>query len=129
MGSIFSKIIAGEIPSYKIAEDEKHIAILDAFPMVKGHTLIVPKKETDKIFELPAEDYTDLMNFSYKIAQAIEKGVPCLRVGMAVQGLEVPHVHVHLVPLNTVNDMVFATKIKLTPEEFSEIADKIKSYL
>ncbi|MGM5629570.1 HIT family protein [Apibacter raozihei] len=129
MASIFSKIIAGEIPCYKIAEDDKHFAFLDAFPVVKGHTLVVPKKEMDKLFDMPLDEYTELMTFSYKISQAIEKAVPCLRVGLAVQGLEVPHAHIHLMPLNSPKDMQFFDKIELSPDEFSDIADKIKSYL
>ncbi|HLV23723.1 MAG TPA: HIT domain-containing protein [Moheibacter sp.] len=130
MASIFTKIINGEIPSYKIAEDENFIAILDAFPLVKGHVLVIPKKEVDKIFDLDKETYTGLMNFAYEIAPAIEKAIPCLRVGVAVIGLEVPHVHVHLVPLNTMNDINFTQpKLKLSHEEMTEITEKIKSYL
>jgi len=129
MASIFSRIIAGEIPAYKIAEDEKYIAFLDAFPMVKGHTLVVPKKESNKLFDLPQEEYSELMNYAYKIAQAVGKAVPCQRVGLAVQGLEVSHVHVHLIPLNSVKDMTFGNKIPLTPEEFTEIQNQIKSFL
>ncbi len=130
MASIFTKIIQGEIPSYKIAEDENFIAILDAFPLVKGHVLVIPKKEVDKIFDLDKETYAGLMNFAYEIAPAIEKAIPCLRVGVAVIGLEVPHVHVHLVPMNTMNDLNFTQpKLKVSAEEMSEIAEKIKSYL
>lgn len=130
MASIFTKIIQNEIPSFKIAEDENYIAILDAFPLVKGHILVIPKKEVDKIFDLDKETYLGLMEFTYKIAPAIEKAIPCLRVGMAVVGLEVPHVHVHLVPLNTMNDINFTQpKLKLSNEEMIEIAEKIKSYL
>ena len=130
MASIFTKIIQNEIPSFKIAEDENYIAILDAFPLVKGHILVIPKKEVDKIFDLDKETYLGLMEFTYKIAPAIEKAIPCLRVGMAVVGLEVPHVHVHLVPLNTMNDINFTQpKLKLSNEEMSQIAEKIKSYL
>lgn len=130
MASIFTKIIQSEIPSYKIAEDDNYIAILDAFPLVKGHILVIPKKEVDKIFDLDKETYLGLMEFTYKIAPAIEKAIPCLRVGMAVVGLEVPHVHVHLVPLNTMNDINFTQpKLKLSNEEMTEIAEKIKSYL
>ncbi|MBA5629634.1 HIT family protein [Moheibacter lacus] len=130
MSSIFTKIINGEIPSYKIAEDENFIAILDAFPLVKGHVLVIPKKEVDKIFDLDKETYLGLMNFAYEIAPAIEKAIPCLRVGIAVIGLEVPHVHVHLVPMNTMNDINFSQpKIKVSPEEMTEIATKIKSSL
>ena len=130
MASIFTKIIQNEIPSFKIAEDENYIAILDAFPLVKGRILVIPKKEVDKIFDLDKETYLGLMEFTYKIAPAIEKAIPCLRVGMAVVGLEVPHVHVHLVPLNTMNDINFTQpKLKLSNEEMTEIAEKIKSYL
>lgn len=130
MSSIFTKIINGEIPSYKIAEDENFIAILDAFPLVKGHVLVIPKKEVDKIFDLDKETYLGLMNFAYEIAPAIEKAIPCLRVGIAVIGLEVPHVHIHLVPTNTMNDINFSQpKIKVSPEEMTEIATKIKSSL
>ncbi|WP_313580447.1 HIT family protein [Chishuiella sp.] len=130
MASIFTKIINGEIPSYKIAENDKFIAILDAFPLVEGHVLVVPKKEVDKIFELDKETYLGLMDFSYEIAQAIEKAIPCRRVGVAVIGLEVPHVHVHLVPLNTMQDINFTNpKIKISADRMNEIADNIKSYL
>lgn len=130
MASIFTKIISNEIQSFKIAEDENYIAILDAFPLVKGHILVIPKKEVDKIFELDKETYLGLMEFAYRIAPAIEKAIPCLRVGVAVVGLEVPHVHVHLVPLNTMNDINFTQpKLKLSNEEMTEVAEKIKSYL
>ena len=130
MASIFTKIINGEIPSYKIAENDKYIAILDAFPLVEGHVLVIPKKEVDKIFDLDKETYLGLMDFSYEIAQAIDKAIPCLRVGVAVVGLEVPHVHVHLVPLNTMQDINFSNpKLQLSAEKMIEIADNIKSYL
>ena len=130
MASIFTKIINGEIPSYKIAENDKYIAILDAFPLVEGHVLVIPKKEVDKIFDLDKETYLGLMDYSYEIAQAIEKAIPCLRVGVAVVGLEVPHVHVHLVPLNTMQDINFSNpKLQLSAEKMIEIADNIKSYL
>ncbi|MXO32113.1 MULTISPECIES: HIT family protein [Apibacter] len=129
MASIFSKIVAGEIPCYKVAESEKHLAFLDAFPVVIGHVLVIPKKETDKLFDLPKEEYDELMDFTYRVAQAVGKAIPCLRVGMSVQGLEVPHVHVHLIPLNAIGDMNFGNKLTLSSEEFTEIADKIKSYL
>lgn len=130
MPSIFTKIINGEIPSYKIAENDKYIAILDAFPLVEGHVLVIPKKEIDKIFDLDKETYLGLMGFSYEIAQAIEKAIPCLRVGVAVVGLEVPHVHVHLVPLNSMQDINFSNpKLQLSAEEMNDVADKIKSYL
>ncbi|WP_413533855.1 HIT family protein [Empedobacter brevis] len=130
MASIFTKIINGEIPSYKITENDHYIAILDAFPLVEGHVLVIPKKEVDKIFDLDKETYLGLMDFSYEIAQAIEKAIPCLRVGIAVVGLEVPHVHVHLVPLNTTQDINFSNpKLQLSAEKMIEIADNIKSYL
>lgn len=129
MASIFSKIVAGEIPCYKVAESEKHLAFLDAFPVVIGHVLVIPKKETDKLFDLPKDEYHELMDFTYRVAQAVGKAIPCLRVGMSVQGLEVPHVHVHLIPLNAIGDMNFGNKLTLSSEEFTEIADKIKSYL
>lgn len=129
MSSVFSKIVAGEIPCYKVAESEKHLAFLDAFPIVKGHVLVIPKKETDKLFDLPKEEYDELMDFTYTVAQAVGKAIPCLRIGMTVQGLEVPHVHVHLIPLNTVEDINFGNKLILSSEEFTEIADKIMSYL
>lgn len=129
MASIFSKIVAGEIPCYKVAESEKHLAFLDAFPIVIGHVLVIPKKETDKLFDLPKEEYDELMDFTYRVAQAVGKAITCLRVGMSVQGLEVPHVHVHLIPLNAIGDMNFGNKLTLSSEEFTEIADKIKSYL
>lgn len=129
MASIFSKIVAGEIPCYKVAESEKHLAFLDAFPIVIGHVLVIPKKETDKLFDLPKEEYDELMDFTYRVAQAVGIAIPCLRVGMSVQGLEVPHVHVHLIPLNAIGDMNFGNKLTLSSEEFTEIADKIKSYL
>lgn len=130
MASIFTKIINGEIPSYKIAENDHYIAILDAFPLVEGHVLVIPKKEVDKIFDLDKETYLGLMDFSYEIAQAIEKAIPCLRVGVAVVGLEVPHVHVHLVPLNSIDNINFSNpKLQLSAEKMTEVADKIKSYL
>ncbi|MFV0305214.1 MAG: HIT family protein [Moheibacter sp.] len=130
MASVFTKIIDGDIPSYKIAEADDFIAILDAFPLVKGHVLVIPKKEVDKIFELDKTTYSGLMNFAYDIAQAVEKTIPCKRVGIAVVGLEVPHVHVHLVPLNEMNDINFTQpKLKLSDKEMKEVADKIKSQL
>ncbi|WP_046756355.1 HIT family protein [Kordia jejudonensis] len=129
MPSIFTKIINGEIPSYKIAEDENYYAFLDINPNSAGHTLCIPKIEVDKIFDLPEETYIGLMRFSRKIAIAIEKTIPCERVGMSVIGLEVPHTHVHLIPLHTMDSMNFKNKEKLTPEAFQEIAEKIKSAL
>lgn len=130
MASIFTKIINGEIPAYKIAENENYLAFLDVFPLVKGHTLVIPKKEVDKIFDLDKETYSGLMDFAYDIAQAVEKAIPCKRVGMAVVGLEVPHTHVHLVPLNTMSDINFTRpKLKLEDGEMKEIAKKIKHNL
>ncbi|QTD36797.1 HIT family protein [Polaribacter batillariae] len=123
--SIFTKIITGEIPSYKVAENNDFIAFLDINPNAKGHTLVVPKKEENKIFDLSKDEYKNLMDFSYDVAKAIEKAMPCKRVGMSVIGLEVPHVHVHLIPLNDMADIQFNKKIKLTNEEFVALAEKI----
>ena len=116
--SIFTKIITGEIPSYKVAENDKFIAFLDINPNAKGHTLVVPKKEENKLFDLSKKEYLDLMDFSYKVAKAIEKTIPCLRIGMSVIGLEVPHVHVHLIPLNKMADIQFMQKVKSTIKEY-----------
>lgn len=127
--SIFSKIIAGKIPSYKIHEDDKHYAFLDINPNAVGHTLCVPKIEVDKIFDLSEKDYNDLMEFSRKVALAIKKSIPCKRVGMSVIGLEVPHVHVHLIPLQSMEEATFQKKIKLTPEAFQATAIKIQESL
>ena len=129
MSSIFSKIIAGKIPSYKIYEDDKHYAFLDINPNAVGHTLCVPKKEVDKIFDLSERDYNDLMEFSRKVALAIKKSIPCKRVGMSVIGLEVPHVHVHLIPLQSMEEATFQKKVKLTPENFQATAIKIQNSL
>ena len=123
--SIFTKIVLGEIPSYKIAEDENHLAFLDIHPNVKGHTLVIPKKEVNKLFDLDKELYLELMDFSYRVAKAIEKTVPCKRIGMSVIGLEVPHVHVHLIPINKMNDMRFEEKEKLSDDEFVVLAKEI----
>ena len=125
MASIFTKIIEGEIPAYKVAEDENFIAFLDVNPNSKGHTLCVPKEEIDKIFDMGEPLYLQLMQFSRKVAIAIEKTIPCKRVGMAVVGLEVPHVHVHLIPLNDMDDMRFSKKVNMTTEEFVAIAEAI----
>lgn len=126
MSTIFTKIINGEIPSYKIAEDENFIAFLDAMPLVKGHTLVVPKKEVDLIFDLDSEEYKNLWGFSQKVAKKIKKAIPCVRVGVAVVGLEVPHAHIHLIPLNTVEDMNFKNeRLKLTGEEYTGIQNSI----
>ena len=126
--SIFTKIISGEIPSYKVAENNSFIAFLDINPNAKGHTLVVPKKEENKIFDLSKVDYNRLMEFTYDVARAIEKAVPCQRVGMSVIGLEVPHVHIHLIPINTMVDMQFTNKIKLSNSQFISLAEKIASF-
>ena len=125
MSTIFTKIIQGEIPSYKVAENDDYFAFLDINPNAKGHTLVVPKKEENRIFDLDEASYLSLMQFSYKVAKAIEKAVPCERVGLTVIGLEVPHVHVHLIPLHSMADATFGKKEKLSTEEFQEIANEI----
>ena len=127
MASVFSKIISGELPSYKVAETEDFLAFLDIQPNTKGHTLCIPKVEVDKLFDLEEQIYMDLMAFSRKVALAIEKTVPCKRVGMAVIGLEVPHVQVPLIPLNKMQDTLFDIKANVSPEEFQEIATKINT--
>jgi histidine triad (HIT) family protein len=130
MSSIFSKIIAGDIPSYKIAEDDNYYAFLDIAPLVEGHLLVVPKKEVDKLFDLDDDTYAGLMLFAKRIAAALEQAIPCNRVGVTVIGLEVPHAHVHLIPINGMGDMNFARpKLKFTPQEFQATADKIKAAL
>ncbi|HOJ66755.1 MAG TPA: HIT family protein [Paludibacteraceae bacterium] len=130
MATIFSKIAAGEIPSYKIAENDLYFAFLDIHPLTKGHTLVIPKKEEDYIFRLDDENYQGLMLFSKKIALAIEKAIPCKRIGMAVIGLEVPHAHVHLIPIQQENDMNFRNpKLELSSEEMDKIAASIRKYL
>ncbi|MDX1469947.1 MAG: HIT family protein [Flavobacteriaceae bacterium] len=125
MPTIFTKIIKGEIPSYKVHETEDFYAFLDINPNAKGHTLCIPKKEVDKIFDLDKETYMGLMEFSRTVAKAIEKTVDCQRVGMSVIGLEVPHVHVHLIPLTNMDDARFTSKAKLSDSEFQEVADRI----
>lgn len=130
MSSIFSKIIAGEIPCYKIAENETCIAFLDINPLREGHTLVVPKEETDKLFDLSTDSYKALFDFAKTIAHAIESAFTCNRIGMSVIGLEVPHAHIHLIPINQMNDMNFAQpKLQLTTEEFQIISEKIKRHL
>ncbi|MEO8934453.1 MAG: HIT family protein [Xanthomarina sp.] len=129
MASIFTKIISGEIPSYKIAETDEFLAFLDINPNAKGHTLCIPKKEVDKIFDLDEETYMNLLLFSRKVAIAIEKAMPCKRVGMTVVGLEVPHVHVHLIPLNSMEDMRFLNKAALTSKDFLDTVKAIKAHL
>ncbi|NNK40242.1 MAG: HIT family protein [Winogradskyella sp.] len=128
MASIFTKIISGEIPSYKVAETDDFLAFLDINPNSKGHTLCIPKKEVNKIFDLDETSYLELMKFSRKVAKAIEKAVPCERIGMSVIGLEVPHVHVHLIPLHSMENARFTSKAKLTDEEFQSIATSIASH-
>ena len=130
MPSIFSKIISGEIPCYKVAETDNFLAFLDIYPNVKGHTLCIPKKEVDKLFDLDKLTYQGLMNFSRSVALAIEKAIPCKRVGMTIVGLEVPHAHVHLIPLNSIEDAQFITKeLQQSPEEFQSTADIIAGHL
>ena len=126
MATLFTKIIKGEIPCYKIAEDERYFAFLDINPLMAGHTLVVTKAETDYIFDLADSELSGLVLFSKKVAMAIEKAIPCVRIGVAVIGLEIPHVHIHLVPMNTMNDLNFKNpKLKFTPEEFTKIAKRI----
>jgi histidine triad (HIT) family protein len=129
MSSIFTKIVNGEIPCYKIAEDENYLAFLDVNPNAKGHTLCIPKQEINKIFDMEEELYLGLMKFSRKVAKALEKTIPCKRIGVAVVGLEVPHVHVHLIPLLDMDDMRFQRKVSLTTEEFEELAKAIHGNL
>ena len=129
MGSVFSKIISGEIPCYKIAEDENHIAFLDVNPNAKGHTLCVPKKEVNKLFDLDVTSYAALMEFSRTVALGLRKTVPCKRIGMTVIGLEVPHVHVHLVPLNAMEDATFGKKEQIDADEMTAIAKQIAASL
>ena len=130
MATIFSLIAAGQIPSYKVAEDENYYAFLDINPLAKGHTLVIPKKEVDYIFDLDDETYAGLCAFAKKVAVAIKAAIPCKRVGVAVLGMEVPHTHIHLVPLQTEGDLDFRKKkLELTPEEFKEIASKIAAAL
>ena len=129
MASIFTKIVAGEIPCYRIAEDENYLAFLDVNPNAKGHTLCIPKQEINKIFDLDDQAYLGLMAFAKKVAVALEKTVPCKRIGMAVIGLEVPHAHVDLIPLNEMDEMRFQNKVSLTPEEFTALAKAIQANL
>ncbi len=130
MATIFTKIVNGDIPSFKIAEDERYYAFLDINPLVKGHTLVIPKQETDYLFELDDELLAGLIVFSKKIANAIDKAIECKRVGVAVLGLEVPHAHIHLIPLQTEADISFSNpKLKFTQEEFEHIAEMIKQEL
>ena len=129
MNSIFTQIINGEIPCYKIAETDNCFAFLDINPNSAGHTLCIPKKEIDLIFDLENKDYQDLMNFSNKIAKALKKAVDCKRIGISVIGLEIPHAHVHLVPLSSMEDINFKKKIKMSDKDFKDLAKSIKSFL
>ena len=130
MATIFSRIVAGEIPSYKIAEDERYYAFLDINPLVKGHTLVIPKREVDYIFDLDDDELAGLQVFAKKVAVAIKKAIPCVKVGQCVLGLEVPHAHIHLVPMQTEKDLRFTNPhLELTPEQFTEIANSIKAQL
>lgn len=129
MSTIFSKIVSGEIPSFKVAETDQFLAFLDINPNTKGHTLCIPKKEVDKLFDLDDETYNGLMSFSKNIAKAIEQAIPCIRVGMTVVGLEVSHAHIHLIPINTMEDVQFIKKTQLSTEEFQETAKAIASFL
>lgn len=130
MASIFSRIVTGEIPCYKVAENDRYFAFLDINPMTQGHTLVIPKQEEDYIFNLDDETYQGLMCFAKDVAKAIEKAIPCLRIGVAVIGLEVPHVHIHLIPIKKESDMNFANpKLKFSSEEMSKIAESIRTQL
>ncbi|WP_282017261.1 HIT family protein [Salegentibacter mishustinae] len=125
MSSLFTKIVKGEVPAYKIAEDSQFLAFLDINPNARGHVLCIPKKEVDYIFDLEEEVYQELMRFSRKVALALKKSVDCKRVGMAVVGLEVPHAHVHLIPLNSMSDTDFSNSVKMEDEEFKKLAESI----
>jgi len=126
MASIFTKIVNGEIPAYKVAEDENYLAFLDVFPTAKGHTLVIPKKEVDYLFNLDDETYAGLQMFAKKVALGLQKAVPCVKVGVMVLGLEVPHAHIHLVPMQSEKDLLqFSEKSKFPPEEMEELAKRI----
>jgi histidine triad (HIT) family protein len=128
MASIFSKIVSGDIPAYKVAEDEQHLAFLDIFPLVKGHVLVIPKKETDYIFDIYAEEYLELWKFAQKVAKGMDKVITCKRIGVSVIGLEVPHTHIHLVPLNNISDINFdRPKLRFSEAEMKSVADLIIS--
>ena len=130
MASIFTKIVKGEIPAYKITEDDNYLAFLDVFPLAKGHVLVIPKQEIDSIFDLSEDSYAKLWLFAKKTAKALKIAMPCKRVGIAVIGLEVPHAHIHLIPLQNVEDINFSKpKLKVTATEMQEIAEKIKKQL
>lgn len=126
MSSVFTKIVNGDIPSYKIEEDDQYLAFLDAMPLVEGHTLVIPKKEVDFIFDLQSPDYTGLWSFAQKVAKKLEKAYPDKRIAVAVVGLEVPHAHIHLIPIEKMEDMNFKNpRLKLSPEEYQEIQNTI----
>ena len=128
MSSIFSKIVSCDIPAYKVAEDEHHLAFLDIFPLAKGHVLVIPKKETDYIFDITSDEYLELWKFAQKVAKGMDKVIACERIGIAVIGLEVHHAHIHLVPLNNVSDINFERpKLKFSEAEMQSVADLIKS--
>lgn len=129
MASIFTKIISGEIPCHKVAEDDNFIAFLDINPNARGHTLCVPKQEINKIFDMEEGHYLALMKFARTVAKALEKTVPCERIGVAVVGLEVPHVHVHLIPINAMKDMTFQHKVSMDSEELADLAEEIAKNL
>jgi len=128
MSSIFSKIVSGDIPAYKVAEEDNHLAFLDIFPLAKGHVLVIPKKESDYIFDIASEEYLALWKFAQKVAKGMDKVIACERIGVAVIGLEVPHAHIHLIPLNNVSDINFERpKLKFSEAEMQEVSDLIKS--
>ena len=128
MSSIFSKIVSGDIPAYKVAEDEHHLAFLDIFPLAKGHVLVVPKKEIDYLFDITSGEYLELWKFAQKVAKGMDKVITCERIGVAVIGIEVPHAHIHLVPLNNVSDINFERpKLQFSEAEMKSVADLIKS--
>lgn len=130
MASIFSKIVNGEIPAYKVAEDENYLAFLDIFPVAKGHTLVIPKREIDYIFDLEDDLYVGLQLFAKKVAVGLKKAIPCQKVGVLVLGLEVPHAHIHLIPMQTEADILnFSKKLKLSPEEFQHIKEQITQHI
>lgn len=130
MASIFSKIVNGEIPAYKVAEDENYLAFLDIFPVAKGHTLVIPKSEVDYIFDLEDDLYVGLQLFAKKVAVGLKKAIPCQKVGVLVLGLEVPHAHIHLIPMQTEADILnFSKKLKLSPEEFQHIKEQITQHI
>jgi histidine triad (HIT) family protein len=128
MTSVFSKIVSGDIPAFKVAEDENHLAFLDAFPLVYGHILVIPKNETDYIFDIVSNEYLELFRFAQKVARAMDQVIICKRIGIAVIGLEVPHAHIHLVPLNNISDINFERpKLNFSEEKMEEIAQKIRA--